>query len=651
MKTTNISKLSFWGVIITLGIVYGDIATSPLYVLRAIVNMGGGVSEDLVLGGLSCIIWTLTMQTTLKYVFIVLKADNKGEGGILALYALVRRHYKWVFILAIIGGCMLLADGIITPAITVVSAIEGLKMYNNELQVIPIVLIIITGLFFIQQFGTNFLGKFFGPLMVVWFLMLGILGIVWITENPIVFKAFNPYYAYQLLINNKGGFLLLGAVFLCTTGAEALYSDLGHCGLKNIRISWIFVKFALILNYLGQGAWILLHPGMTEDTNPFFAVMPEWFLLPGIIIATTAAIIASQAMISGSFSIINQAILLNFWPRVKVSHPTSNIGQIYIPSINKMLYIGCVVVILFFKESKNMEAAYGLAITITELMTTLLMSLYLYTKRRPLAFIFLFLLIYFTIEGSFLTANMFKFVNGGWVTLLIGALLFYIMFVWYKGRTIKSKLTRFVDIDQYIPMLIDMKNDETINKYATNLVYFTRSKNDHEIESKVVYSIFNKKPKRADVYWLIYVEICDEPHTMSYKVVDLIPETLIRIDFKIGFKVPTKINLYFRRVVEELVANKEVDITSRYPSLKKYCIAGDFRFILTDRVQGYDFDFNIYNQFIMDSYDVMKNIGMSEEESYGLDTSNVVTEKIPLIINKGFDFKLNRINCDKNINK
>ncbi len=644
MKTTNISKLSVWGVIITLGIVYGDIGTSPLYVMRAIINSSGGVQENIIIGGISCIIWTLTLQTTLKYVLITLRADNKGEGGILALYALIRRHIKWAFILAIIGGAALLADGIITPAITVVSAVEGLKLISADIPVLPIVFLIIVLLFFIQQFGTNFLGHSFGPVMFIWFLVLGILGFSQIMENPIILKAFNPYYGIELLSNHHRGFLLLGAVFLCTTGAEALYSDLGHCGLQNIRISWIYVKTTLILNYLGQGAWLLLHPDISSDTNPFYSIMPDWFLIPGIILATTAAVIASQALISGSYTIINEAILLNFWPRVKISHPTFIKGQMYIPSVNKFLFIGCIFVIIFFRDSAKMEAAYGLAITITMLMTTLLMSFYFYVKRKSLSYIFIFLGGYLLIEGSFFIANLFKFIHGGWVTLLIAGILFYIMFIWYKGRTIKNKLTDFVNIDDYFSMLKDMKKDDTITKYSTNLVYFTHANSIHEIESKVIFSIFNKQPKKADVYWLIHVDVVDEPHTMSYKVSPLIPGTLIRVDFKIGFKVPTKINLYFRKVIEDMVLNKEVDITSRYPSLRKYAVSGDFRFILTDRVQGYDFDFKPFNQFIMDSYDILKKIGTPEEKAYGLDTSSVITEKIPLVINKGLNFHLTRIN-------
>ena len=643
MKNSTISKLSVWGVIITLGIVYGDIGTSPLYVLRAVINFSGNIQEDIIIGSISCIIWTLTLQTTLKYIIITLRADNKGEGGIFALYALIRRRFKWAFILAAIGAAALLADGIITPSITVVSAVEGLQLMNDNLPVVPISLLIIVVLFLLQRYGTNAIGRIFGPVMFIWFLMLALLGIQEIIKFPIIFKAFNPYYAIQLLATHKGGFLLLGAVFLCTTGAEALYSDLGHCGIRNIRISWIFVKIALILNYLGQGAWLLTHQHLTTDINPFYSMMPEWLLLPGIFLATTAAVIASQALITGSYTIINEALLLNFWPRVKVNHPTNIKGQIYIPSVNLFLFVGCVGIILFFMESKNMEAAYGLAITITMLMTTLLMSFYFYTHRKSLAFIILFLLFYLTIEGSFFIANLYKFIHGGWVTLLIAGFLFFVMYVWYIGRKIKNKLTGFVKIDEYLPMLVDLKNDTTIAKYATNLVYFIRANSIHEIESKVMHSIFNKQPKRADIYWLIHVDVLDDPHTLTYKVTHLIPGTLIRIDFKIGFKVPTKIYMYFKNVLIDMVANNEIDITSRYPSLHKYNLAGDFKFIITERVQGYDFDFEPFTQFIMNCYDVLKRVGITDERAYGLDTSNVETEKIPLAINKGMDLHLTRV--------
>ena len=611
--------------------------------MRAIVAGAGGVNNEVILGGLSCIIWTLTLQTTVKYVVFTLRANNNGEGGIFALYALIRRYSKWIFILAIIGSCTLLADSVITPAITVVSAIEGLLIINGSIPVIPIVLCIITALFFVQQFGSNILGKSFGPIMMVWFLVLGGLGLNKIVFNPYILHAFNPYYAYQLLAHHPNGFLLLGAIFLCTTGAEALFSDLGHCGLQNIRVSWFFVKFSLILNYLGQGAWLIQNQNITHDVNPFYAIMPDWFLIPGIVIATFAAIIASQALITSSFSVINEAILLNFWPRVKVTHPTFIKGQMYIPSINKILWVACMIVIVYFGESAKMEAAYGLSITITMLMTTMLMGFYFFINHKPYSLIIAFLAVYFTIEISFLIANLFKFMHGGWVTILIAGVLFVIMFVWYKGRKIKNKLIQFIKIKKYYTIIQDIKVDESIPKYATNVIFFTKADSFTDIESKIIYSIINKQPKRADLYWLIHIDIVDEPHTMLYRLTPLIPDTLYRIDFHLGFKAPLKINNYFKQVLDVLVTQKEVDISSRYPSLKKHDIQGDFKFVLIDRVQGYDFDFKVFDQYIMDIYDVLKNIGITDEKAYGLDTSNVVIEKVPLVIKKVQDKRLVRL--------
>lgn len=632
------------GLIITLGIVYGDIGTSPLYVLRAIVSTSGYISESLILGSISCIIWTLTFQTTFKYILITLRADNKGEGGIFGLYALIRRKAKWVFIFAIIGGSTLLADGIITPAITVVSAVEGLTEVNRNIPILPIALIIICVLFLIQQFGTVKLGVSFGPIMFLWFLMLGVLGLSQIVYLPSIFKAFNPLYAYRLLAEHPGGFILLGAVFLCTTGAEALYSDLGHCGKQNIRISWIYVKICLILNYLGQGAWLLMHPQVNvHDVNPFFSIMPVWFLVPGIIIATSAAIIASQALISGSYTIISEAILLNFWPRLKIDHPTSVKGQMYIPSINRFLLVSCLLVILYFKKSSNMEAAYGLSITITMMMTTVLLLFYFFYKKTHFALIAGFALFYLTIEGSFLIANLHKFMNGGWVTILIASVLVFIMYVWYKGRTIKNRFLQFVRIADYKDVFIDLKDDETIPHYATHLVYITKADRKDEIERKIMFSIFNKSPKRAQLYWFVHIDIMDNPNTLEYKVDTLIEDVLIRVDLKIGFRVSPRINLYFRQVVDELVNNGEVDISSRYPSLKKHDIQGDFRFILIDRVQTYDFDFKPFEQFIMDSYEIVKYIGVTDVVAFGLDTSNIMVEKVPLRVDRVYSRKLKRI--------
>ncbi len=640
----SLSNITVAGFIITLGIVYGDIGTSPLYVLRAIVSNSQGISPLLILGGISCIIWTLTLQTTIKYVMVTIRADNKGEGGIFALYALIRKKAKWIFVFAIIGGATLLADGIITPAITVVSAIEGLNMRYSDVPIIPIVIAIICAVFLIQQFGTGLIGKSFGPIMFLWFAMLGVLGFSQMIHYPQILHAFNPYYAYKLLSTYPGGFLLLGAVFLCTTGAEALYSDIGHCGIKNIRATWMYVKVTLILNYLGQGAWLLSHPTLNiHQVNPFYGIMPEWFLVFGIAISTTAAIIASQALISGSFSIINEAILLNFWPKSRIIYPTQIKGQLYIPSINRFLWISCILVILFFQESSKMEAAYGLSITITMLMTTILLGYYFFYRKLPLYLIIPFVLLYLAIEGSFLFANLNKFTHGGWVTILIAGILFFIMYVWQKGRAIKNRFTEFIRVSPYTEILKDLKNDQTIPKYATNLVYLTRANRVTEVESKVIYSIINKQPKRADMYWLVHIDIMDEPNTKEFKVTTVIPDVLIKIDFKLGFRVQPRINLFFKQVIDELIKNDELDLTSKYPSLRKHRIMGDFRFIIIDRIQNFDFDFPPFEQFIMDIYSYLKRVGIGEVRAYGMDTSNVVVEKVPLAIPKNPKFDLTRI--------
>ncbi len=639
-------KLSAAGAIITLGIVFGDLGTSPLYVMKAVIaGLGITLNTENIIGAISCIIWTLTLQTTVKYVMIVMRADNNGEGGTFSLYALIRKRRKGVYVLAIIGGAALLADGIITPSITVVSAVEGLRFVNSSVNVIPIAIVIITLLFFIQQFGTDALGKSFGPIMFVWFITLGILGLSHIPEFPMILKAFNPIHGLRLLFLHPGGFLLLGAIFLCTTGAEALYADLGHCGLKNIRISWTFVKINLILNYLGQGAWIITHQSsLTGNTNPFFSIMPQWFLFPGVILATAAAIIASQALISGSYAIISEGIQLNFWPKVKIKYPTSSKGQMYIPSVNWILYVACVGAILLFRESSKMNAAYGLTITVTMLMDTLLMIYYLLLKKTKPVYIALFFCSFILIEGSFLLSNLHKFVNGGWFTILAAALIFTIMYSWYNARAIKKDFLKFDKISDYSDVLKDLHNDHSIPKFATNLVYLTRADYPTDIEAKIMYSIINKQPKRADLYWFFHVDIVDEPHTLEYKLEHIIPFVLVRVDFKIGFKVEPKINLYFKQILEDLMQKHEIDIISHYPSLRKYGILGDFKYILTDRVQNYDFDFSPIDQFIMQIYNLVKRAAITNVKAYGLDTSNVTIEKVPLMVDPPTNVRPKRIN-------
>ena len=654
----HVHKVSAAALLVTLGIIFGDIGTSPLYVLKAIAG-DAPINADTIKGGLSCIFWTLTLQTTLKYVILTLRADNKGEGGIFSLYALVRRaKIKWLMYPAIIGGSTLLADGIITPPISVASAVEGLRDINPGIHTVPIVIFILVALFTVQQFGTKFIGKFFGPVMLVWFLMLSILGAAQMMTNISIVGAVNPYYAYKLLFHHPGGFLVLGAVFLCTTGAEALYSDLGHCGRENIRISWIFVKTALLLNYFGQGAWLIAQEKgfnlVTKDAagkivntiNPFFAIMPQWFVPAGIIIATMAAIVASQALISGSFTLINEAIRLNFWPKVKVKYPTELKGQLYIPSVNWLLLAGCIGIVLYFRESSGMEAAYGLAIVLTMLMTTTLLTYYMIIKRYNPIFTFLCLVTYLTIETSFLIANLSKFTHGGWITLMIASVLIIVMLVWYYARKIRNRYVEFVRLADHLPILEDLSRDLSVPKYATHLVYLTSADNHEEIESKIIYSIMQKQPKRADIYWFVHVDVVDEPYRMEYKVSEFIHDDVIRIDFRLGFRVAPKVNLMFRKVVEDLVKNKEVDITSRYKSLNKNNIIGDFRFIVIEKFLSYENELPFYEKLILDIYGLLKRLSLSEEKAFGLDTSSVTVETVPLIIAPPKALNLKRIMDD-----
>jgi KUP system potassium uptake protein len=642
------TAISGAGLLIALGIIYGDIGTSPLYVMSSILKSGrtpGLIDEALVLGGISCVIWTLTLQTTIKYVLLTLNADNNGEGGIFSLYALVRRRGAWLSAVAIIGGAALLADGVITPPISVASAVEGLRAIYPNIPTVPIVIGIIAGLFLLQSFGTQIVGKAFGPIMLLWFTMLGVLGAVWISHNPTILRAINPYYAYQLLVNYPGGFWLLGSVFLCTTGAEALYSDLGHCGKGNIRISWAFVKTTLLLNYLGQGAWLLAHKGqMIGEQNPFYALMPPWFLLFGIGLATVAAVIASQALITGSFTLVAEAIRLNMWPKVRLNYPTDVKGQLFVPSMNRLLLIGCIGVVLFFRESSNMEAAYGLAITLTMLMTTILLTVWLSKiKRVALPLVALFVLVYGLIEGSFMVANLIKFPHGGWVSLAIGSALMSVMYVWLKAFYIKRRLTDFVKMEPYIEPLKQLSNDESISKYATHLVFLTSAERASEIEQKIIYSIFQKRPKRADIYWFIHVDTTDEPYTMEYKVTELAHDDVFRINFKLGFRVQQRINLFFRKVVEDLVRNKEVDITSRYSSLSQRHVVGDFRFVVLEKYLSVENDFPTQEKLVMQAYFYIKQFISGEAQYFGLDTSSVKMEKVPLVIAPVREVALTRV--------
>ena len=637
-------KLTAMGLLIAIGIVFGDIGTSPLYVMRTILRANPHFDANYILGAVSCIIWTLTLQTTLKYVIVALRADNKGEGGVLALFTLIRkRGYRWLFIVAILGASTLIADGVITPAITVTSAIEGLHGLSTNIPIVPIVLFIISTVFFIQRFGTGSIGTYFGPFMLVWFLLLGILGMIHVVDYPYIIKAFNPYYAIKLLTSSPEWFLILGAVFLCTTGAEALYSDLGHCGRRNITISWIFVKVMLILNYMGQGAYIVSHSAsMHTGINPFYAIMPNWLLIPGIIMATGAAIIASQALISGCFTIFSEAVHLNFWPTMKFKYPSVDKGQIYIPRINNLLYILCIITVLLFQTSAHMEAAYGLSITITMLTTTVMLAVYLKQRFTPHWLVIAFLLVYLLIEGFFFLANLTKFAHGGWFTIMLALIAGSTMYIWYRASNIRRKYLKFKKLSDYYDIIRDLKADETIPKYATNLVYIRQSDSDDMVEDKLIYSIINKQPKRADHYFLVHFSNDDAPDTLNYTCHELIEQTLYAINIRVGYRVNPLMTLYLRQIVEDLIAQHRFDIRSCYPSLRKHNIAGDFRFIVLHRIYYASTVVSASDNFMLHLFGFIRHIGIDDEQALGLDTSNVTVERVPFVINNKYKQRITR---------
>ncbi len=640
-------RITAASLLIALGIIYGDIGTSPLYVLKAIVG-DRPVSTVLVYGGISCVFWTITFQTTFKYIYLTLKADNRGEGGIFSLYALVRRYSKYLVIPTIIGASMLLADGIITPPISVASAVEGLTNIPAlaHIQTVPIVIAILSGLFFFQRYGTNKVGAAFGPIMMIWFLMLATLGILQILHHPEIIQALHPMHAFTFLREYPSGFILLGAVFLATTGAEALYSDLGHCGRKNIRITWMFVKTCLLLNYMGQAAWLMEQGegSLLAGNNPFFEIMPHWFLFAGILIATSAAIIASQALISGSYTLINEAMNLNFWPRVKVRQPSEMKGQIYIPSVNIMLWIGCVLIVLYFRNSAHMEAAYGLAITLTMMMTTYLLSFFLWYKLKwPKALVFFVLALFATIEITFFIANIHKFPEGGFITIIISSVYVFIMYSVYSGRKISNRFTRFTDLGRHVKAIQELSEDDGIPKFSTHLIYLTKADLRHEVEEKIIRSIFNKRPKRADVYWFLHIDRTNEPYTLKYDVTELVEDKVIKVTIHVGFRIQPRTELYFKRIVQELIDNKELNLHMRPDGSTKYNPEPDFKFVVIEKFLSVENEFTLKEGIVLNTYFLLKRWSLSDERAFGLDKSDVELEYVPLVYQPVSNVDLQRI--------
>lgn len=632
--------------LVALGIIYGDIGTSPLYVLKAIVGERV-ISRELVYGGISCVFWTLTFQTTFKYVVLTLKADNHGEGGIFSLYALVRRYGPYLVIPTILGATTLLADGILTPPISVASAVEGLTIVHGleDLPTVPIVIVILSGLFFFQRYGTYRVGSTFGPAMLVWFSMLFVLGLTQILTHPGILAALSPVHAYRFLTDYPQGFWLLGAVFLATTGAEALYSDLGHCGRRNIRITWAFVKTCLMVNYMGQAAWVMVQGegGALAGRNPFFEIMPGWFLLPGIVIATVATIIASQAMISGSYTLISEAMNLNFWPRIAVRQPTELKGQIYIPSVNTILWAGCLLMILYFRTSTHMEAAYGFSITITMLMTTFLLTHYLLFRLKwNRALVLGLLLLFATIELAFFVANVAK-IKERWMFLFFELFTFLVMYVWFYARKINDRFTAFVDLGRYAPEIRTLSLDTAIPKFATHLIYLTKADRRDHIEEKIMRSIFARRPKRADVYWFVHIQRTEEPYTLSYDVTEPVDDKVIKVTIHIGFRVQPRTGMYFDRILEELVRNKELDLHNRPNGATPYNPEPDLRFVVIEKFLSVENEFALREGILLNAYFFLKRHGQRDVDAFGLDRSEVVVEAIPMLIRPAAPPQLERM--------
>jgi len=640
--------LSFGMFLVTIGIVYGDIGTSPMYVMKSIVADNGGlpgVSTEFIVGGLSLVIWSITLLTTVKYVLIAMKADNNGEGGIFSLYSLVRKCGKWLIFPAMLGGSALLADGVLTPAVTVTTAVEGLRsipMVDRLLgagqgQVILITLLIISGLFSIQHAGTSKIGKAFGPVMLIWFSFLGVTGLLHIFENPVVLSAFNPVHAVRILFSpaNKRGFMILGSVFLAATGAEALYSDMGHVGREHIYRSWPFVKICLILNYLGQGAWVLSNRGdnvlaLIEDMNPFFLMLPQSLRPVAVLLGALAAIIASQALITGSYTLVSEAIRLDLMPHMLIRYPSDTKGQLYIGTVNTALWIGCSLVVLYFRSGTRMESAYGLAITVTMLMTTLLLAVYLMkVRKKPVLAVFV-LVVFGAIESVFFFSSLAKFAHGGYVAVIMAMLLFGIMVIWHKGTELEQKYSVRLKVRDYLSNIASLRNDEKTPPCADNLVYIDKSDDPETLDRDILYSILDRDPKRAAAYWFFSIHLMDEPDVVRYKLETFGTDYIFRVRLELGFKNDQFLNAYLRPIVSDLLASGELPRQEKRFSIYGPSDVGTFKFGFIRRSVASGTELTRFEEFILTAkYRIREMIG-SQIHWYGLDTSSLIIESVPL---------------------
>lgn len=637
--------------LVALGIVYGDIGTSPLYVMNALINDTGGtqyLTKEYIIGSISLVFWTLMLMTTIKYVLIAMRADNHGEGGIFALYAIVRHQHSWLIIPALIGGAALLADGTLTPAVTVTTAIEGLKgvkfggdvPVHTQNDVILITFLILLVLFCIQRFGTATIGKAFGPIMLIWFAFLACFGISNLVNEPSVLTALSPVYGLQLLFSpeNKVGVFILGSVFLATTGAEALYSDMGHVGRRSIYVTWPLVATALVINYMGQGAFLIHNLGKFGHTsiayNPFYQMLPHHVYLFGVVIATLAAIIASQALITGSFTLVEEAIGLKLLPRLMVKHPSLSRGQIYITPINWLLCLITTAILFYFQTSAHMEAAYGLAITATMLMTTILLYMYLKNSWHRL-WADLFLGVYVIVETCFLISSLAKFVHGGYVTVVLTALILLTMVAWYFGNKLRYELedeTKYLNIHDYKRQLEALANDESLNLYISNLITMSKIKPNGLVKREALYSILDKKPKRAHVYWFITINNTDEPYTAYYKVDMMGTRNIVNLQLYLGFKIDNSVNVYLRQVVGDLMKQGIIDQQPQTYTTIPHRSVGDFRFLFFKERLSPNSEVSGWRKALIQLRLFIQNHSISPVRYYGLEFSDTEVDTVPLFI-------------------
>ena len=653
--------ISMGAALVALGVVYGDLGTSPVYMTKAVVSGQGGLegmSEQAVLGMLSLVIWTLTLITTIKYVLIAMKADNHGEGGIFSLYSMVRRYFKVLAIPAMLGGAAFLADSILTPAVAITSAVEGLRtipvlgqsVFSVQTTLVIISLAIIGVLFLFQQAGTTSIGRLFGPIMTAWFAFIAVAGVVNLTANFSVLRAFNPLYGIEFILSpdNKAGLAILGSVFLTITGAEALYSDMGHVGRGNIYVTWPIVKVALILNYLGQGAWLIANQGNSDlysapDLNPFFQMLVPELRPVAVVFGVVAGVIASQALITGAFTLVSEAARLSWMPRMRIFYPSETKGQLYIPFVNVVLWLGTSAVILFFQTSHNMEAAYGLALTVTMLSTTSLLFVYLWKIRGKLPLSILFAVFFGVVEAAFFASSLTKFFHGGYVTVFMALGLLVVMVSWDAGTRIERSQRQRMEIEKLIPSFERLSADESVPLMAENLIYLTSDNEMGRIDRDIVYSIFANRPHRAYAYWIVNIVIANEPYTREYSVDSFGTHCVFRVRIRLGYKVNQHLRAFMRQIMSDMVQTGDLDPQlSPYPDFDARDV-GDTRYVILHKVLTPESAVPPRARLaIKIKYTVRKWVG-SPIQWYGLESNAPLVEVMPLFVKQANITPLSRV--------